>query len=454
MLAASAAATFAFSGSDLVAKFTSWKKQHGKAYKAEEEASRLATFISNDAYIRAHNAGNWTFTLGHNEFSDMTFEEFQGAYLAGGLALFTNKPRTARVFLKGEHTPKDFQAADSVDWVAKGAVTPIKNQGQCGSCWSFSTTGSVEGSYQIKTGKLLSLSEENLVQCDNRAHGGSDQGCQGGLMDNAFKWIETNGICTEEAYPYTSGTGTTGTCKKSCSPAVTVTKYTDVTQGDEDALADAVQGQPVSIAVDAAGSQWQLYKSGIFNHPTCGKQLDHGVLAVGYGTQAGTDYWKIKNSWGTTWGQSGYMLMKRGSNMCGLANSASFPTAKAMGPAPPPGPSPTPPSPPAPSTSHYEDPASGGCQSDEVAIQIQGVTGDFCSPSCSLFKSCPTDVPTGVTAAPQCALKDSASNKKYCALICSPSLPILDQKAADSQCGENASCKEAGVGVGLCTYDD
>ena len=266
-------------------------------------------------------------------------------------------------------------------------------------------------------------------------------------MDNAFQWIETNGLCAEDAYPYTAGGGTAGACKKTCTPVVTVTKYTDVTKGDEDALKDAVTKQPVSIAVDASGSQWQLYKSGVFNHPTCGTELDHGVLLVGYGVQAGTDYWKIKNSWGATWGLEGYMHMQSGANMCGIANSASYPKAKAMGPAPP---VPPPPSPP----SHYEDPKDG-CQTDEVAIQIQGIDGDFCSPKCNLFRSCPTDVPDGVTATPTCALK-SASTKfsKFCALICSPSLPILDQKAADSQCGENASCKEAGTGVGICTYDD
>jgi len=453
MLSASTAAAFAFSGNDLVVKFNSWKKQHRREYTAEEEASKLAAFASNDAYIAAHNSGNWSFTLGHNEFSDMTFEEFQGKMMAGGLAIHTNNPKTDRVFLKGENAPKGYRAATSVDWVSKGAVTPVKNQGQCGSCWSFSTTGSLEGSYQIKYGKLESFSEENLVQCDNRKHGGTDQGCNGGLMDNAFTWIEKNGLCAESAYPYTSGRGTTGTCQKTCTPVVSISKYTDVTKGDEDALAAAVEKQPTSIAVDAAGPQWQLYKSGVFNHPSCGHSLDHGVLLVGYGTHAGTDYWKIKNSWGASWGQEGYMLMKRGTNMCGVANSASYPSAKELGPAPPPGPSPSPPAPPVPSTTHYEDP-SGGCQTDEVAIQIQGVGGDFCSPKCGLFKPCPTDVPEGVTAEPQCALKDSASKHKYCALICSPSLPILDQKAADSQCGENASCKGAGVGVGLCTYDD
>jgi C1A family cysteine protease len=450
MLAAGAAASFAFSGSDIVAKFNSWKQEHGKTYPTTEHESRaLASFSHNEATIHDHNTGNWTFTLGHNAFSDMTFEEFQEKYMAGGMALFTNKaPKNMeRVFLSGEHAPKGYKAPDSLDWVAKGAVTPVKNQAQCGSCWAFSTTGSMEGSYAISTGKLSSFSEQDLVSCDNSKNGGEDQGCNGGLMDNAFQWIETNGLCAEDAYPYTAGGGTSGACKKTCTPVVTVAKYTDVAKGDEDALKDAVTKQPVSIAVDASGSQWQLYKSGVFNHPTCGTELDHGVLLVGYGVQAGTDYWKIKNSWGATWGLEGYMHMQSGANMCGIANSASYPKAKAMGPAPP---VPPPPSPP----SHYEDPKDG-CQTDEVAIQIQGIDGDFCSPKCNLFRSCPTDVPDGVTATPTCALK-SASTKfsKFCALICSPSLPILDQKAADSQCGENASCKEAGTGVGICTYDD
>tara|TARA_B110001452_G_C15191986_1_gene413867 strand:+ start:53 stop:1399 length:1347 start_codon:yes stop_codon:yes gene_type:complete len=444
-------AAFGFSGSDLINKFNSWKKTHGKAYEtADHEAAALAGFSANEAFINEHNAAGHSYQVGHNEFSDMTFDEFQAKYLASGMGLHQNRaPKNMdRKHITG-YGPK---SADSVDWTTKGAVTPVKNQGQCGSCWSFSTTGSLEGSYAISQGSLTSFSEENLVQCDNSAHGGSDQGCQGGLMDNAFEWIETNGLCTEAAYPYTSGTGTTGTCKKTCTPVVTVTKYTDVPQGDETALQTAIAKQPVSIAVDAEGSGWQLYKSGTYSSPTCGTQLDHGVLLVGYDSGAG--YYKLKNSWGTTWGLEGYMHIKMGSNECGLANSASYPTAKPMGPAPPPGPapgpSPTPPSP--PSSSHYEDPKDG-CQTDETQVSIQGVTGDFCAPKCSLFKACPTDLPTGVTAAPQCAISDASTKQKYCALICSPTSFIADQKAADAQCGENASCKSIQT-VGICTYDD
>ena len=222
---------------------------------------------------------------------------------------------------------------------------------------------------------------------------------------------------------------------------------------DEDALKSAVAKQPVSIAIEADKSAFQLYKSGVLDSTSCGTKLDHGVLIVGYGTDSGKDYWKVKNSWGASWGEDGYIRMVRGKNMCGLAQRASYPTgAKTVSPTPPSPPvPPTPPSPPA--TTHYGDPASG-CLSDELEVTIQGVDGDFCTPTCSLFKTCPTDVPEGVTAQPQCALQDSASNKKYCALICSPTLPISNQKAADDQCGENASCKSVQLGIGICTYDD
>jgi len=379
----------------------------------------------------------------------LTWEQFRNFHM-GELFLNRAPKNMQRVHLNLGH-----ELDDSVDWVAKGAVTPVKNQGRCGSCWSFSTTGSIEGAYQIANGELISLSEEDLVQCD---HNG-DNGCQGGLMDNAFAWIEKNGIAAEEAYPYTSGEGTTGTCDttKSAKPVVTISSFRDVPKEDEDALKSAVAQGPVSIAIEADKSAFQLYKGGVLDSPDCGTKLDHGVLIVGYGTDSslGKDYWKVKNSWGPTWGEEGYIRLVRGKNMCGVASQASYPKgATKAGPSPPgPGPSPpTPPSPPA--KSHYEDPKDG-CQSDEIEISITGVTGDFCSPKCNLFKPCPTDVPEGVSAKPQCALQDSKQPMdKYCALICAPSLPILDQKAADEQCGENASCKAVQMGIGVCTYDD
>merc|ERR1712232_153896 len=274
---------------------------------------------------------------------------------------------------------------------------------------------------------------------------------QGGLMDNAFSWVQQNGICSETAYPYTSGGGQTGTCKKGCSPVVTITGHTDVPARNENALKAAVSKQPVSVAIEADKSAFQLYRSGILDNAGCGTNLDHGVLVVGYGTGSGKDYWKVKNSWGASWGEEGYIRMVRNANQCGVAQQPSYPTgAKAAGPSPGPSP-PTPPSPPSPpsppgppSATHYEDPK-GGCRSDEVDITIQGVQGAACVPKCTLGIFCPSDVPAGVTATPTCALQDSSSGDKYCALICSP--------GNDAQCGTNASCKSI-QSTGICTYDD
>ncbi len=210
------------------------------------------------------------------------------------------------------------------DWTTKGAVTPVKNQGQCGSCWSFSTTGSLEGAYYIKYNDLQSFSEQELVSCDT-----SDNGCNGGWMDAAFDWVKSNGgITTEASYPYTSGTGSTGSCKTSGytnNANVAPSSYKDVQQGSVSALMTAVYQQPVSVAIQADQAAFKSYSGGVLTGK-CGTQLDHGVLAVGYGTLNGVDYWKVKNSWGPSWGDSGYVLIERGSdNKCGILSAASYP---------------------------------------------------------------------------------------------------------------------------------
>ena len=327
--------------------------------------------------------------------------------------------------------------AEAVDWVTEGAVTGVKNQGQCGSCWSFSTTGSLEGAFEIAGNTLTSLSEQMLVDCDT-----TDSGCNGGLMGNAFKWIQANGgLCTEDAYAYKAAKGT---CETSCEKVATLSGHTDVPSGDEDALKTAVAIGPVSIAIEADKSVFQSYSSGVLDSSACGTNLDHGVLVVGYGADSSTDedggtkYWKVKNSWGTTWGEEGYIRIARGSNICGIASEPSYPTGASK------------PSGVADAETHYGDP-NVGCEADELKVQIQGLAGEICSPSCTAA-ACPTDVPAGVTAKPQCALSDAASGKKYCALMCSPSTDEASLRAGDAQCGDKASCK-AISGLGICTYD-
>merc|ERR1719453_1853472 len=284
--------------------WTQFKQDFTKSYAlAEEHDARYLTFKTNVDFIMSHNerADEHGFTVGINQFADMTRTEFKKTML------------TYQAERKQANPVKIFDTtnlADSVDWTTKGAVTPVKNQGQCGSCWAFSTTGSVEGAYQIATGKLLSFSEQELVDC---AGSYGNQGCNGGLMDNGFKYLEAKGDALESKYAYTAKTGTCSS-QKSADPALakgSVTSFNDVTSDSASQLMAAVSKGPVSVAIEADQSGFQFYKSGVFSG-TCGTNLDHGVLVVGYGTDSGKDYWKVKNSWGTTWGQEGYIMLAKG----------------------------------------------------------------------------------------------------------------------------------------------
>jgi hypothetical protein len=416
-----------------------FKANHGKSYaSAEEEAHRFAVFQDNLAFIEKHNAEKHSYTVGINQFADLTNAEFRMLYVS---SRYNRTLPYNTVWL--DNAPE----ADPVDWRTKGAVTPIKNQGQCGSCWSFSTTGSVEGAHAIASGNLVSLSEQQLCDCSD-AYG--NQGCNGGLMDNAFKYIIANGgLDTEADYPYTARDGTCDKAKEA-KHVVAITGYTDVPQNNEAQLAAAVAIGPVSVAIEADQQAFQMYTSGVFD-AACGHNLDHGVLAVGYTD----DYWIVKNSWGESWGDQGYIMMKRGvgaEGICGIAMQPSYPKAGAPGPSPPSPPSPAPsppPSPPSPGTHHYGDPNAGNCLSDEEAVTITGIAGSFCSPKCEnliVVKECTKDVPTGTTARPECVLESAGSSTpSMCALICSPS------DEADG-CPDKASCK-AISGTGICTYD-
>jgi len=294
--------------------FFDYVKTFHKQYPTEEVFDRYNAFKANLAVIQAHDSSTG-YTLGVNEFTDLTSAQFKALYLG-------YRPRDTSYLrsLNLHQAPANQIIANDIDWTTKGAVTGVKDQAQCGSCWAFSTTGSVEGAHEIKTGQLVSLSEQQLVDCAGSA---GNQGCNGGLMDDAFQYIIRNqGIGTEASYPYTARDGT---CKK-VTAAATISSFKDVAAGSESGLMSAVNMQPVSIAIEADQSGFQHYKSGVFTGP-CGKSLDHGVLLVGYGTDSGVDYWKVKNSWGVSWGDQGFIRIKRGSDLCGLADAASYPVA-------------------------------------------------------------------------------------------------------------------------------
>ncbi|XP_003742440.1 cathepsin L1 [Galendromus occidentalis] len=302
--------------------WNAFKSTHLKSYRdGQEELIRRFIFEDNLHTIEEFNRVNASlagFTLGVNEFADMTNTEFSNMLLGlGG----RNKIAGDSVF-ESSHV-QDLPA--EVDWTQKGYVTEVKNQGQCGSCWAFSTTGSLEGQVFKKTGKLVSLSEQNLVDCSTSE---GNQGCNGGLMDQAFTYIKKNGgIDTEAAYPYT---GSDGTCRfLENKVGATVSGFVDVKSGDENALKEAVATVgPISVAIDASSIFFQFYRGGVYNPWFCSStELDHGVLVVGYGTEGGKDYWLVKNSWGSSWGLKGYIKMVRNKkNRCGIATQASYPT--------------------------------------------------------------------------------------------------------------------------------
>jgi C1A family cysteine protease len=314
-----ATSAFGLNSGDVISeteyKFMSFISEHQRSYGTVAEYKfRLAQFEKRVAEHERFNAiEGQTSTQGVNHLTDRTDDEIK---MLNG---FKEMPT------KTEMNYAAVNATDSspIDWRAKGAVTPVKNQGQCGSCWSFSTTGAMEGAHFVSSGKLLSLSESNLVDCSWLNHG-----CNGGMMDLAFKYAESYPLETEIDYPYVAHTGLFA-CKYDKSKGqVKVTTYTDVKKNSAAAMKSALQGQPVSVAIEADQPVFHQYTGGIITSDSCGTSLDHGVLAVGYGVESGQEYYIVKNSWTADWGEKGYVRIgiKDGAGICGIHMSASFPT--------------------------------------------------------------------------------------------------------------------------------
>lgn len=302
-------------------EFNSFRERFNKNYLSKDELNtRFSVFRNNLIDILIHNADvSQNFTLGVNQFTDLTPQEFKEQYV-GGL-----KSQLGSYGCKTfSSTASD--APSSIDWRSKGGVTSVKDQGQCGSCWSFSATGAIEGAWAISKGQLVDLSEQELVDCAT-GFAYSSHGCQGGIMEGAFKFVIQNGQCSLSSYPYTAKDEK---CK-SCTALAHISSCSDVKPNDQVSLKAAVSQQPVAVAISADSRIFQSYSSGVITSSACYTSLNHGVLVVGYGTENDVDYWLVKNSWGPTWGSAGYVKIQKSSStndpgVCGISMQPSFPT--------------------------------------------------------------------------------------------------------------------------------
>jgi C1A family cysteine protease len=310
--------------SDEWKQFSNFQERFARKYETLQDLeNRFQVFRTNLRNIVIHNLDhNQNFTMGINQFTDLTPEEFKAQYV-GGLKAEVGS------YGCGSFSSSASGAPASIDWRNKGAVTSVKDQGQCGSCWTFSATGAVEGAWAISKGQLIDLSEEQLVECATGKSYGS-HGCNGGQMEGAFKYVIEHGQCSDSSYPYTSGTGQSGSCK-SCSSVAHMSSCSDVKPNDQISLKAALAQQPVAVAISADTKLFQSYSSGVITSSSCYTSLDHGVLAVGYGTENGVEYYLVKNSWGASWGDNGYVKIGRSDStndpgICGIAMDPSFPS--------------------------------------------------------------------------------------------------------------------------------
>lgn len=297
----------------IMSKFVGHMNDFGLSYATTEEFEfRMALFAEKEELINTHNAGNHSYFLGHNHMSTWTHKEYKQLLGFKGVKADGKQP----VALETAALPA------AVDWRAKGAVNAVKNQGRCGSCWAFSATCAVEGSHAVATGKLLSLSEQQLVDCDK-----TDYGCGGGWQSHAFKYLELTKQVLESDYPYVAPV------KSACHTAlakegqVHVNAYMNVPPRSVSQLKAAIAKKPTSVTIEADHSVFQQYAGGVFDNTACGTKLDHAVAAVGYGTEGGKDYYIVRNSWSASWGEKGYIKIAavEGAGICGIQEQSLYP---------------------------------------------------------------------------------------------------------------------------------
>ncbi|KAG5276184.1 hypothetical protein AALO_G00128910 [Alosa alosa] len=315
------------SDEEMESEWTMWKQQNGVSYDEEmDDFERKGIWESHLRYIKDNNMnvlqGSRGFTMAMNKYGDLTHQEYKR--LLGAKINIQNAKRGKDVSPRKLRAGAKRLGLATVDYRTMGYVTEVKDQGFCGSCWAFSTTGAIEGQVFKNTGKLVSLSEQNLVDC-SKSFG--THGCSGAWMANAYDYVVKNGLQSADTYPYTSVD--TQPCFYDNAMAVAkITDYRFIPAGDEQALADAVATVgPITVAIDADHTSFLFYSSGIYEEPLCSPQgLSHAVVLVGYGSEGGKDYWIIKNSWGSGWGEGGYMrLIRNGNNTCGIASYALYP---------------------------------------------------------------------------------------------------------------------------------
>jgi len=311
----------------VLGQFNAFLQEHGKAYVDDATfKERLGVFRNNLHFIQEFNRqskpDSGSVRLDINQFADLTAREFKDLYLSG-LVQQTTEVRNGQEAPKKELRDSSGTPAavpDSMDWRSKGAVTPVKDQRNCGACWAFSTTGAIEGAWFLAGHPLVSLSEQELVDCSAGFRGG----CAGGEPSDAFNWVHKHGLCANESYPWTAYSDECHNQFSPCEAIVQIEGYKRVEENNEQALKVALSQQPVSVQIEADTDVFRFYKSGVLSGSGCGTSLDHAVLAVGYGSEGGKDYWLVKNSWNASWGEQGYVRLARTDSAasygeCGIA---------------------------------------------------------------------------------------------------------------------------------------